>query len=234
MRGYFTFNGADSRDYGIYISGMKTYNGPVRSFTTIDIPGRNGALLLDNGRYDMIEHHYDAFIIRDMKNNLQDFRNFLLGETSYQRLEDSYHPDEFYLAYYNAGLENDIDGLHHTTKFSLPFMRKPQRFLKSGEEVTTLTSDGTITNPTLYASKPLLRVYGTGTIGVGSNSIRINAADGYTDIDCEIQDAFKGPVNCNGNIELLSGEFPTIPSGDVGIALTNVSKVEITPRWYRL
>lgn len=234
MRGYFTYSGADSRDYGVYISGFNTYNAPARAFERISIPGRDGDILMDSGRYEMIAHAYDAFIVKNMNTNLEALRNYLMQFKSYQKLMDSYHPDEYYMAYYNAGLESDIGILHHTAEFKLNFMRKPQRFLISGDEVTTLTANGSITNPTMYESKPLLRVYGTGTLGIGSQSIRIIASDVYTDIDCEMQDAYKGLVNCNGNVEFSNQRFPTIPAGEVGISLSGITKVEITPRWYRL
>lgn len=235
MRGYFIFNGHDSRDYGVYISGMKTYDAPVRDFDQVKVPGRDGVLLYDNGRFDVIEHPYDAFIVREMKQNLQDLRNILLQVIGFVELEDSYHTDEFYLARYMSGLESEISDLHDTARFTLRFTRMPQRFLKSGKEVTILTASGRITNHTLFKAKPLIRVYGAGTLGVGSDTIRITSATEYTDIDCESQNAYYGTTNCNGNVILSGDEFPVLNPGSNGISLgTGITKVEITPRWYRL
>ena len=232
--GTFNYAGIHSEDYGIWIRGSGTYDAPRRRHESIIIPGRDGALTMDNDAFDEVEHVYPAFIARGFENRIRDFRNAIMTKVGYQRLEDSYHPDEFYLARYMRGLEVDVAPRAIGGSFTLEFERDPRRFLLSGEEVTTLTSNGSITNPTLYPSKPLIRVYGTGTLGIGSQSIRIIAADVYTDIDCEMQDAFKGQVNCNSNVEFSNNNFPTIPPGQVGIRLTNITKVEITPRWYRL
>ena len=42
MRNYFTLDGTDSRDFGVYISGRGTFNGPARNLDFISVPGRNG------------------------------------------------------------------------------------------------------------------------------------------------------------------------------------------------
>ena len=63
----------------------------------------------------------------------------------------------------------------------------------------------------------------------------LKAADGYTDIDCDLEDAYKGSANKNGCLQLYSGEFPTLAPGENGITLgTGITKVEITPRWWSL
>ena len=51
MINYFTFDGKTSTDFGMYISGSGTYNAPERDVTTYNIPGRNGDLIVDNGRF---------------------------------------------------------------------------------------------------------------------------------------------------------------------------------------
>ena len=84
----------------------------------------------------------------------------------------------------------------------------------------------------MFEAKPLLRVYGTGSVGIGSETLTITSANQYTDIDCDLQDAFKGTTNCNGNIRLSSGSFPVLKPGYTGVTLSGVSRVEIIPRWF--
>ena len=51
------------------------------------------------------------------------------------------------------------------------------------------------------------------------------------DVDCEIMDAFKGATNCNANVSFT--DDIVIKPGEVGIALSgNISRVDITPRWW--
>ena len=82
---------------------------------------------------------------------------------------------------------------------------------------------------------PLIRVYGTGALAIGNVTITINSASGYTDIDCDLMDAFKGSTNCNGNITLTSGEFFYLDPGENGISFgSGITKVIVKPRWWIL
>lgn len=235
MRNYFTFNGVDSRSFGVYISGSGTFSAPRREYNMVPIPGRNGDLVGNEKRFENLELTYPAFIYVNFKQNIRDFRNYLLSLVGYQRLIDSYHPDEFRMALYEGEFEPDVESKNDAGKFDIVFNCKPQRFLLSGEQVTTLTADGTITNPTRFNSQPLLRVYGTGTLGVNGDFIRIYQALDYTDIDCEMMDCFRGSVNKNRVVSFTNYNFPVLEPGTNYFSLgTGITKVEITPRWWRL
>ena len=49
--GHIIYGGVNSADYGIYITGEAVYNAPERDVEFVEVPGRNGALTLDNERY---------------------------------------------------------------------------------------------------------------------------------------------------------------------------------------
>lgn len=235
MRNYFIYNGQDSRDFGVYISGANTFNAPARSIEAIEIPGRSGTLTIDNGRFENVELTYPAFIVRDFSSNISGLRNWLLSGAGYRRLEDSYDTGTYMMARYVSGLEVEPSETLWEGNFDLTFDRMPQRFLKSGEEQVEFTEAGTITNPTRFEAKPLIRVYGTGVLGVGTETITITTNPGYIDIDCEMMDAFYGAVNCNRYITLSSGEFPVLAPGYNGIEPgTGITQVIITPRWWIL
>lgn len=231
---FFTFAGKNSRDFKVYISGMGTYNSPSRVYSTYNIPGRNGELLVDEHRFENCDLTYPAFIFEDMANNIEGLRNYLLSFTGYQRLEDTYHPDEFRMASYQEGLDADVNQRHDFAQFDITFNCKPQRFLKSGERVISLTSNGSVENPTYFESKPLLRVYGYGIVGVGSQSITINSGVGsYTDIDCELMDCFQGTINRNNAVTFSDYKFPVFKPGTNNISLgSGITKIDITPRWW--
>ena len=236
MRNYFTFDGLRSIDYGVLISGEATYNAPARDMTPITVPGRDGILTMDNGRFFPIEHTYPAFIIDGFDANIKAFRNAMMARRGSLRLTDTYHSDEFYLAYYEAGLEAEVTRLKSAGSFDLTFTRDPRRFLTSGETVKICTGrNNFITNPTLFPSKPLIRAYGTGYFYIGDEVVTISAANEYTDIDCEIQEAYKGTVSCNQNVEFSGQDFPTLPPGATNIScFGSITSVEITPRWFIL
>lgn len=235
MRNYFVFDNTDSRTFGVYISGRGTFAAPSRSYDLISIPGRSGDLVGFEKRFENQEIVYPAFICRNFNDNISALRSFLLSRNGYKKLTDSYHTDEYRLALYIGPFEPDVGANNKTGEFELAFNCKPQRYLVSGETVTTLTANGTIVNPTSFDSQPLFRVYGTGVLGINSESVTITQADTYTDIDCEMMDAFKGNASKNAYIVLSGNDFPVLKPGANTISLgTGITRVEITPRWWRL
>lgn len=234
-RGFFIFNGFVSSDYGVLISGGQTFNAPARDIDEIEIPGRDGVLTLDNGRFASIDHTYNAFIVDGFNSNVEAFRNVMMSVRGKARLSDSYHPDEYYMARYEDGLSVKVNKPINAGSFTIDFVRDPRRFLLAGETVSELTQTGCITNPTLFASKPMIRVYGNGSITIGGVTCTITGnSSNYIDIDCEMQDCYRGTTNKNSSVTFSEDDFPTIPPGINTVTLTDVSKVEITPNWYIL
>lgn len=235
MRNYFIFDNTDSRDFGVCISGSGVYDAPGRTYEEIAVPGRDGIILGYNKRLENINVMYPAFIYANFSENMALLRSFLLSKIGYQRLEDSYHPDEYRLAVFRDAIEAEPTALLDAGQFELNFFCKPQRFLKLGEQKTTFTSNGTITNPTECTAKPLIRIYGNGTVGIGHSQITLANTSDYTDVDCDIMEAYNGTNSRNANITLQDNDFPTLAAGENGITLgTGITRVEIIPRWWRV
>lgn len=174
-----TFAGTSSRTYGVYITGEAVYNAPEREVEMISIPGRNGAFALDKGRFENITVTYPAGIFADNETDfaaaVSDFRNFLCSKKGYCRLEDDYNTSEYRMAIYKSGLEV-TPAMLRAGEFSITFDCKPQRWLTSGETATAVANNGTITNPTLFESSPLLEFKGYGDIGIGGGTISVENA----------------------------------------------------------
>ena len=236
MRNYIVYNGKSFLDFGVFISGAGTFDAPERDTTKIEIPGKNGDLTLDNGRYKNMPLKYPAFIASDFTANIEGLRNFLLTQKGYVRLEDTYHPDEFRMAKISGSFTAKPIAELYAGEFDLEFDCYPQRFLKSGEHAVDFTAAGSLENRQLTEAKPLIRAYGTGSFTIGTTSVQITQANGYTDIDCELQEAFKDTLatDCNGNIILTNGIFPTLMPGTNTVTLSGITRLEIKPRWWVL
>ena len=173
----FTFDGESSADYGVYITGTGVFNAPERSVEMIDIPSRNGAYALDRGRFENIEVTYNVGIVddneADFADRVSDFRNWLCSKVGYCRLEDEYNPDEYRMALFSSGVEIDHD-LLIAGEAEITFNCKPQRWLKSGETAVTVADGGTIDNPTLFDSSPLLELYGYGSVDIDGQTVTLN------------------------------------------------------------
>lgn len=200
MMNCLIFNGHDLRDYGMYVSGDKTFDSPKKEYTKISIPGRSGDLVSFNGRYSNVTLSYDAILISDYERNAAAIRSILLSADGYCRLEDSYHKDEYRMAMFAGPLNFDSIFLE-AGQTVLSFDCKPQRWLKSGEdpiqiadktqpsETTTRVEDNqtityyvnrfVINNPTMFPAKPLFLIDGYGRIRIEFNNPGNPATEHY-------------------------------------------------------
>ena len=254
MRNYFIFDGEDSRDYGLYISGHKTFDSPERNYKFTSVSGKSGDLAQDLGTFKNVELTYqNAFINpadlheedEDFNSAFSELKNILLSKSGYCRLEDSYHPDEFRMAVFRKAITPTLSEANDFGVFDLIFDCKPQRFLKSGENPLSYTPStqggsisSSITNPTLMDAKPLIRVYGTfesGTVSIGQYSFTIISSTVYTDIDCETMDCYRGANNRNNIVSFTGHKFPKlVPGVNNIIATSGITRIEITPRWFTI
>lgn len=265
-----TFDGINSIDYGIYITGEAVYNAPERAVEMVAIPGKNGALAMDDGRFENIEVTYPAGTFGDdqpdYRDKVREFRNILAARYGYVRLVDTYNPDEYRLALYKSGLE--VESVRYSTagEFDITFECKPQRFLIVGDlpydfvtsyqgltdenNVQLATENGAdidggitlsnaIANPTLFDSKPLLKITGSGTVSIGSQIITVSGVSDATTvyIDCESMEIYtlsgNTPIGASSHVSFNSNDFPVISAGSSGFTYTTQA-VEVIPRWWRI
>ena len=177
--GKIIFGDVDSSDYGIYISGEGVYNAPERVVEFIEVPGRNGSIAMDQGRYENISITYPAMYLgkdqEEFREKLSDFRNAILSQKGYQRLEDSYHPDEYRMGVYASGLEvTKVFRKMRGGEFELTFNCKPQRWLTVGALPIPVDSGDVLQNPTVFDAGPLLEVEGYGTVSFNGFDIELD------------------------------------------------------------
>lgn len=243
---YFTFGGVSSEDYYTWISGVGTYDAPERDVTTVSIPGRSGDLLMDNGRFKNMKLTYPCFMPRDFNDTWWDtFKGWLLSDTNYKRLEDTYNPEYYRMAYCTGPIKPSTGPGNRSGAFDVVFNCKPQKWLKSGEIMTTYTATANIYNPTNYPAKPLLRLKGTGTVAIEfgplgdktNNSIVVNSQpdnNPYIDVDCEMQDAYHGSNGNRNSCITVSDDFPYFAPGWNELQITGLTSVRVTPRWWTI
>lgn len=231
MKHFFVLDGVKSSDFGCYIATTNTFDAPERDVEVVEVAGLNGDLIFDNGRFKNFDATLNAYIPRDMQTNVGGLRNWLLTKSAnYYRYEDTLHPDEFRFVRYAGGYSLDVFD-RVGAAFPITFNCKPQRFLKFGEQMNAVSSGSVIYNPTQYAARPLIRVFGNGSITISGVTQTVTENTSYIDLDCEIQDAFRGSVNCNA---LVTPTFPVIESGVQTVTFTGFSQVLIKPRWWTI
>lgn len=232
---FFIFGGVNSLDYGVLLDGSGTTTAPERDVTTVTIPGRSGDLLVDAGRWKNTTVSYPCTIAREFEGRFAAFKQALLAEGGYKRLEDTLHPDEYRLAYLAGPLEPETIPYNRAGTFALDFGCKPQRFLKSGEDALTVASGGKLYNPTGCTALPLILLTLTADAKLNVGGVQMSVA-GYTGpmwIDCDLQDAYYN--NTNLNKYLTAPEFPVLGAGATQVSWSGgIAKCEVVPRWWRL
>lgn len=236
----FYFDGRSCADFGMVISGLGTHNAPQRDVDIVSVPGRNGDLIIDNGRYLNITVTYPVSICRDFPSKARAARSWLMSGNGYKRLEDDYHPDHFRLGVFTGPIDFDVKFLNRIGETSLKFNCKPQRFLKQGEFPVEVDSGTYLHNPTAFPALPMITVYGAGSgfVVVSGVYLEIKSISDQITLDCELQDAYRhvgdgAPENMNNCI--YAPEFPVLQPGDNIISFGGqVSGVSIIPRWWEL
>lgn len=175
-----TYGNVSANDFGIYISGEGVYNAPERVVELVSIPGRNGALTIDQGHFDNITIEYPCFTFATSQEGFRrivnNFKNAMIAQGGYQRLQDDYNPNEYRMALFVEGIEFEPVQYGRACTFTLTFNCKPQRYLTIGDDEVTVSDGDTINNPTLYNAEPLLMVEGYGNIGFNGYSINVENA----------------------------------------------------------
>lgn len=235
MINFFVYDGKNSQDLGLLISGEKTYNSPSRDVTTVSIPGRSGDLIIDNRRYNNVEISYTVSFRKDVPEKTRALKAWLLSNAGYRRLEDTYQPEYFRLAAISNATAFEISINRYGTA-ELIFNCNPFLFSKGGEQTVSIpASGGRIYNPEYFESQPIITVYGNGNGVLSVNNINYNLSDidGYVTINSDVGLVYKGTENKNSTVNFI--EFPTLQVGENIIDWTGgITKVEIIPRWCTL
>lgn len=229
MRSELIFNGQPFSAFDAYVATSNFLDGAAKDYTSVSVLGRSGDLQISNNRYKNITVKVRVYVRSNMEQNIRAMRSYLESVNGYARLELSDQPNEYRIGLYKemfAPSSYDVN----VGVVDLTFDCKPQRFLKSGEIPVSATE---LWNPTYFDSHPLIRCYGNGSLMINSQTITVasNPYD-YVDIDCDIMDAFYGANNANSYVS-FDTDSVVLKSG-VNSITHNMTKVEITPRWYEI
>lgn len=236
--GVITYNGVASSAYGIVVEHPPGYSYPKRDYEIVHVPGRNGDILFDNGSYQNVARSYEIAIgslSREFAAMANDISKWLHSASGYARLEDTYEPDYYRMAYYEE--EQDITNiLFHAGRATIQFVCKPQRYLKTGETAITVNGTTTIINPSDQVSLPIVKVYGSGSGAFTLNgaTVSLSSIQNGMIIDSELKDSYLGATNYNNRVT-LSNDYPNLNPGSNSVSISGgVTRLEVTPRWWTL
>lgn len=234
----FSFGDKSTWDFSMHVEKHPALKGPTRKRTTINVPGRNGALHIDEGSYTNYHQPYECYFHNDrpMPELAHSIREWLHSDGGYHRLTDTYDPQHFRRACFVGPL--DVE--NHLNKYGrciVYFDCAPQSFLLSGEHPVQFSSAGVIHNPTYQIALPIIKAYGTGagSITVGGVTIEVNEIAGSLEFDCETENAY---ILLNGgreykNTSISAPKYPTLQPGDNAVSISgDITHITIIPRWW--
>ena len=266
MRSYFVFNGRSCNDFGLFLENLPEASYAERRGDPYQIAGRNGRQYLEDGTFENYDQIYSVGIRdfatrRDVYKLSEDVAEWLIGSRGFCRLEDTYDPDVFRLARF-AGSMNFEAVFRNWGRANLVFECQPERYLKTGETAVTALEgvhalesvSYTLTNPTTFTARPLIKVTGYGGIQFsvtpdGETSVAIQCSVGSTRttfiIDCDSYSVtYEDGTDASSIMTFVDTQgypsFPRLSPGDNIVANIPfngggyIEKLEIVPRWWKL
>lgn len=221
---YFRFKGVDSSAY-LIVSKLPPITKAEKDISKIPVPGRDGALFQDNGSYKIVPKVVECSLLST--SNIEYICSWLTGAGD---AIFSNEPDRAYKAIIiNQIPFEKVVGVFH--KFIIQFECQPHKYAATNTVVTKTVSPATLTNPGTANSKPIIKVFGTGSIdlNINGNVIHLTNVVDYVTIDSDIVDCFKDTAPKNN---YMVGEFPELVPGVNTITWAGtVTKLEITPNY---
>lgn len=248
--------GTSNKDVGMVIEHYPTVVFPERNQEIQRVPGRNGDIVLTNGSFKNYTQQYSAFLDSKKFGGLQQtmpkVANWLLGNEGYHRLEDSYFPDFYRMAYYSGGVEF-LSVFNEYGRGVLSFVCAPEKFYKSGEKSFMLENGQILLNPSSFDAYPWMRIRGEGAgelmfthfysyiderdgqkkERVENTSIIITDIGTVIGIDVKLHKAY---YNDENRSDRISGKFEDLKLGRKTQILwsSNITSIEFKPRWWTI
>lgn len=243
--GWINWNNKKTDTLGIYVTGAGVYNAAEADVTAYQIPGRNGDLIISNGRYKNIEVAYPAFVPSDFETRVQAIRDWMRSSVGYAKLEDNYDTSHFRMARPVNVLKFSPVQQEAAANLQLVFDCKPQRWLTGSDSFTSITSGQTLTNPTNFDAFPLIKVVNPNgnfslTVTISGYSAQ-SITDDYAVLetvyfDSETQNIYNSSGTFRGSsFTRTNGLLPVLYAGKTAtITWSGASSVSIAPRWWEL
>lgn len=236
---YFEFNRIKSSDIGLRIYSTNWFSTPERDYTTQSVPGRDGDLIIDTGRYKNLLVKYECDLMSPASATIADQIKRMLLARKYLTLFDSGDPEHFR---YAIPVKPFSDATEESVWFGsalFQFNCKPYRYKHTGQVPLSYENPGAIElfNPGMVYSCPLIELTATGDGGLmcAGRTMTLVDISGTVVIDTDNKliynkDTFENLANCNATDEFIQLE----PGANTLTVTGDVSTIKITPRWRTL
>lgn len=235
MNPHVIYNGVSSEALGLIVEELPTWHRAQRRVSEQTIPGRPGALVQDDGGYDL----YSATLRVNCNGaDPRDVYAWLRGEGW---MISSDEPDYKAYVYAYGGVDANRLRVEGACYDSLSVSLRVEPYLRLvTEQAVTLNAAGTFEGQGHDASAPLIAVTGAGDpiLMVNDATLYLYDLSGTLYIDAEAGIAYTleegAPVFAGTQVSLEEGEWPALlPAGEVNLVNWTgaISSVVIQPNW---
>lgn len=239
------FAGETSTEHYLIIEHYPSRQIPKKRFEVQTVPGRSDPIVVDEGDgdvFDTYQQKYAAFM--DAKNPglsvvAREVAEWLQSKPGFQRLEDSYDPDFYRMAYYTGG-EEFSNYFNQYGRGTLTFVCAAPRWYKVGENPIVLTNNQKLYNPSKFKAKPLLTISGSGSgtitftdLNESPRTLSFTDLSGITIVDPTLHAAIRNGQSVNSTV---TGRYEdAYLSKETAIGWTGgISAVTVIPRWWTI
>lgn len=204
-----------------------------RDHDKVIVPGMDGELTLDNGRWENTDGAYKCAVAKDYgakKLTLQRWLAALGG--GYGKLSDTEELTTFRMARFKSIKEKRV-WADVAAVLEITFDCMPQRFLNSGAQEASVASGSVLTNPTDQVAFPLIVITGSGdgTLTVNGQDYAIRSIATSVTLDCKTRRAYSGTTPKDNTV----AGYPVLIPGENTISFSGgITAVSIKPRWWQL
>ncbi|AKZ50473.1 TPA: phage tail protein [Streptococcus pyogenes] len=229
---YIEFNGTKSNDLGLLLERERLIKSTNNDVDLIEVAGRDGVLLKDNGRLKVIEQGFPFSLVGNVTVNQQKISEWLHVK-GWHDLALSWDKDYIYRASVVNLFEID-EILKQFGRLKVNFLIHPIKYLKMGKQEVSLVKGGTLQNPGNVQAKPILKIKGTGSgvLTINGFETGLENVQGELVIDMERHLVYKGALSAWDNI--VRTEHHRMPLFDVGqnkISWTGDFTITAIPNW---
>lgn len=224
MGAYFIYNGINSKDMGVILKGLPPITKPKKRMETIQVPGRNGTLHIDENCYEPITISLECTLKKGM-----DPRKITEWLIDFGTITFSDELDKFY----NATITNSIP-LERVFRIYREFILQLelQPIALSIEEYSyncNNNDENTLKIDCTAEMYPYIKITGSGEVQLTINNkiCTLTIDEQYIELDCELQNAYKDTKSKN---DKMNGEFPTLEPGENKIQIIGNATMQIKYR----
>ncbi|EKF50442.1 phage-like protein [Lactococcus garvieae] len=236
------WNNISSVKYGMNLLADIKFDSIEQDVELIEIPGRDGAIVIDNGRKKPVELSLE-FTIRflntyqNIEAQIKDIFTWLFNMSGFKHFEWVGEPDYIFMAKINGKATVNRSN-PDIALITVPIKLHPTKFLKSNFDTPRILKSGeAFQNKGTQIAYPIITLAGTGnvTLTVNGNKFILKNITGGVVIDCDNQVVTDTSKKHSQMDKVYSYPFPNLKTGSNTISWDNAEFTgTIIERWCEL